>query len=184
GEGIDDLAHLDVHALRGHRGHAVLADAARDDVLEVPQVGCDVEGHAVEGAAPLDAHADGGDLAGRGRVRVDPDPRVAVVAAGAGQPERGEHLDEDLLEGRHVRRGVGRTAGRALRREGDDRVRDQLPGAVVGDVAAAVDLDQVDAVLGRVAEHVRAVRVAAEGVGGRVLEQQQPVVTGPRSVRV
>src|SRR5690606_13403838 len=45
------------------------------------------------------------------------------------------------------------------------------------DVPTAVDLHELDAVLGRVAEHVGPVRVAAQGVGRRVLEQEQPVLT-------
>ena len=60
----------------------------------------------------------------------------------------------------------------------DDGVADELAGAVVGHVAAAVDLVQLDAAGGEeliAGEDVGAGRVAAEGDDGRMLQQQQRV---------
>ncbi len=60
----------------------------------------------------------------------------------------------------------------------EDGVADELAGAVIGDVAAAVDLVEGDAARGRATRRRRevgAVGVAAEGEHGRVLEQQQHV---------
>ena len=58
----------------------------------------------------------------------------------------------------------------------EDRVADELAGAVVGDVAAAVGLHQLGADLGRRHEQVAQVGPHAERVDVRVLEQQQVVV--------
>ena len=44
-----------------HRGHG-LRQAARNDVLEIAQVGVDVQREAVRRHPPADMHADGGDL--------------------------------------------------------------------------------------------------------------------------
>ena len=60
----------------------------------------------------------------------------------------------------------------------DDGVADELSGAVIGDVAATVDLVQLDVARGELlvgGDDVFAMRVAAEGEDGEVLEQQQRV---------
>ena len=53
------------------------------------------------------------------------------------QPEVGQRVDHQLLDRAHVGDGVGHAAP-ALARHRQDRVADELAGAVVGDVAAAV----------------------------------------------
>ena len=52
--------------------------AAGDNQVEVAQVGCDIQGQAMEGDAPADSHADGADL-GKGTL-----PSVGPDADGAG----------------------------------------------------------------------------------------------------
>ena len=95
----------------------------------------------------------------------------AEVAAGA---------DEDLFEQADV---VDRAEVRAffageVAAQIDDRIADELAGAVVGDVAAAIDLVELDAALREefiAGENVGAVGVAAKREDGRMLEQQQRV---------
>ena len=60
----------------------------------------------------------------------------------------------------------------------EDGVADELAGAVIGDVAAAIDLVQGDAAAGQQlvgGENVGAAGVAAQREHGRVLEQQKHV---------
>jgi hypothetical protein len=139
-------------------------------VVEHGEVGIDVEGEAVHRPAPSDPDADRRDLA-----PVDPHAGEAVEPAGPRQPEVGQRVDDDLLDGMHVGRHRPRPHGHV-----DDRVPDQLAGPVVGDVAAPVGLDQVGPDRRRRHEHVGQVGPHAERVDVRVLEQQQPlVVPGP-----
>ena len=71
--GVDDGPHLRRGAEHArHRRHTPVGDPARHDVTEHREVGVDVEGEAVPGAAPRDAHADRGDL-----LVADPHTRVA-----------------------------------------------------------------------------------------------------------
>ena len=106
-------------------------------------------------------------LRGFGPLGVDPHARV-LGEPSRRDPERGQGVDDELLDVAHV---LGRTEAVA---ELDDRVADQLTGPVVGDVAAAADADEVGPDRGRVAAQVvlevRA-RPVREHVG--VLEQQQ-----------
>ena len=67
---------------------------------------------------------------------------------------------------------------RVARAEVDDRVADQLPGRVVGDVAAARHLEQLDPARGQRVlgdEQMLAARAAPERDDRGVLEQQQRV---------
>src|SRR5438445_756811 len=69
----------------------------------------------------------------------DPHPRRALVPL-AHDAEPGERVDHGLLEQAHVV-----VQAEAVGVEVEDRVDDQLAGAVVGDVAAAVGFGEVDA---------------------------------------
>jgi hypothetical protein len=171
-----DLRHRGGDALGRQRRHRLVADAARHDVAEVREVGLDVEGEAVHGPAPHVAHADRGDLA-----VVDPHARVVVDAAGAGEADVGQRVDHDLLEGVDVRGGVGDAR---LRRQREDRVADELAGAVVGDVATTAHLHELGADRRRGHEHVGEVGADAEGVGVRMLLEQQVVVRRPLEQRL
>ena len=109
-----------------------------------------------------------------------PDAGEAADAAG-GDAEVAAEADErffheaDKVDGAEA----GAAAGVAEAAQVEDGVADELAGAVVGDVAAAVDLVERDAAAGEEfvgGEDVGAVGVAAEGEDGRVLEEQQDVV--------
>jgi hypothetical protein len=66
----------------------------------------------------------------------------------------------------------------SARREVRDRVADELPRPVPGDVAAARDLDQLDAApceLHARGAQVLRLRAPAQRDHGRMLEQQQPI---------
>ncbi len=104
---------------------------------EIAEIGCDVEGEAVHGDPAGDPHPDGGHLAPLG-----PHPRIARLRPGV-HPEVRQGGDERLLHLAHV----GDDPLRVL--EADDGVADELARAVVGDVAAAVDVEHLGADLGQ-----------------------------------
>src|SRR5690606_37118206 len=101
-----------------------------------------VEGEPVHGPTAGELHADGGDLARRGAVGLDPDARVVVEAADVGQAELDDRVDHQLLHGADVGNRVSHPPA-PLPGHGEDRVPDQLTGAVVGDVAAAIGPHQL-----------------------------------------
>ena len=145
---------------------------ARVDELEVLEVHRDIERDPVVAHATFDAEAEGTDLARRRPVRVAPAARMAVPAR-RGDAIRGAGLHERRLE-----RADEWPQEQAALVQRDDRVRDQLAGAVIRDLAAALDADDVDAPalevrLGRA--DVRGIAVAPERQHGRMLEQQQLV---------
>ena len=122
----------------------------------------------MHGDAAGDADADRGDLAVLARrpgraVAAHPHARAALDPLG-GQAQPGAHGDEGVLQTADVGDDVDRV------RQPDQRVADQLAGAVPRDPPAPVDVDDGGAVGGPV------VRVGplAGGVDGLVLEQQQP----------
>lgn len=166
-------------------GDGVVGDAAGDDEAEVGEVGGEVEGKSVRGDAAGNVDADGGDFA-CGRVGRDlwvgeaaPDASQAGDAAG-GDAMEGAEADEsffheaDKVDGAEAAAvGVGQGA------EVEDGVADELAGAVVGDIATAVDFVDSDAAEGEKVtggEDVGAVGVAAEGEDGRVLEEEKDVL--------
>ncbi len=181
GDHVDDLAHRHVDALLGERGDRLVADAARHDVLaQVGHVGGDVEREAVHRAPVCEPHADRADLARLhrriGMVDVEPDPGEPLEPTGVRQPEFGQRVDDQTFDVAHVRRCAEPVV------DVDDRVADQLAGAVIGDVATALDRDQFGADRCRLAAQVGGqVGPLAVGEHVRVLEQQQ--VLAARRVR-
>ncbi len=169
--GVDERTHL-----RGGSEHArqrrdtPIGDTARDDVLEHPEIGIDVERESVTGAAARDLHPDRGDL-----LVTDPDARVTRLALGR-DAEVGERVDEHTFECPHVRHDVAQSV--APVGEGDDRVADQLPGTVIRDVAAAIRTHEVGTDVRRRHQHVGRIGRGAEGEHVRVFEEQQVVVVG------
>lgn len=129
-----------------------------------------VEGEAVHGGPARDPHADGADLAFR-------------PALGGGEPDAGAALDPHrpdavAVEQRHDRGLEATHVVDDAHAVGElhDRVADELPGPVVGDLAAAVGGDGGGAVLGV----VRRLRASPRGIDGRVLQQDD--VPGPGAV--
>jgi hypothetical protein len=177
-EGVGRFGQADVDPLGGQGGDPVLGDAAGHDVVEVAQVGVDVEGHAVQGAVARQAHADGSDLAGPFTLRRDPHARVVVHPGGAGQAQVGQRVDHHLFDRAHVGDRVGLVAP-APPRQRQHGIGGQLPGPVKSDVAAAVGPHQLGPHRGGVDEDVGRVGAHPHRVGGLVLLAEQPVVGAP-----
>ena len=115
---------------RCQRRHAAVGDAARHDQVEMVEVGGDVEREAVARDPARDAHADGARSSRRRPTR----------RSGPGRGRR----DAERRGGRGSAplRDRGRSdARRSGRAEIEDRIADELAGAVVGDVAAAAGLE-------------------------------------------
>src|SRR5204862_73257 len=104
---------------------------ARDDAGEVGEVGGDVEGEAVGGDPARQVDADRGDLV---LARPDAHERLPLPCL-RGYAIVGEGADEHLLEVAHVAADVA-----PVRAEVDDRITHELPRPVIGDLAAAVAL--------------------------------------------
>lgn len=140
------------------------------------EVGGGVEGQAVGGDPLADADAHGGDLGGLALAGRDPDAGGFGVSL-ALDAVVGEGVDDGLLEEPHVAveaegfAGVG--VGESL--EVDDGVGDDLSGAVVGDVAAAVGLVEFDTqggeALGIGQDVVGGTLAAGDGDDGWVLDE-------------
>jgi len=119
----------------------------------------------VRGHPTADVHADGGDLA-----LLHPDAGATGNAARR-QAELRQCIDNHLLEPAHVGDHVPPPLA-----EVEDRVAHQLSGTVIGDVAAAVRLEKLDA---GPLEHLRTRQqvlpapVAAQGDHVGMLEQQK-----------
>ena len=115
------------------RGDPPVGDPAGHDELEMVEVGGDIEREAVARNPARDAYADRREL-----LLADPD---------AGQPFHptsldaviGGGTDEDGFEVAHVAVDVA-----AARVQVDDGITDELPGTVIGDVAAPAGLMDLD----------------------------------------
>src|SRR5664280_2936775 len=117
------------------RGHAGILDAAGDDPVERGKVRGDVEREAVLGRLAAHTDADGDDLALRPVTRGrEPDTRTAWYAHGS-QAVVGDGTDERLLQAAYVVDHVHPI------RKRHDGVADELSGAVPGDLASPVDVD-------------------------------------------
>src|SRR2546430_5437234 len=118
-------------------------------------------------------HADAGDLAG---ASAGPDAGVARLPL-ARDVEPGERVDQGLLERAQVPMQVAAVAAQV-----QDGIADELPRAVEGDIAAALDLEDRQVVR---LEHVARARGAAQRPARRVLEQQEHVpLEPPRDARL
>lgn len=108
------------------------------------EVGRDVEGEAVETDPLLDADAHGADFGtGAWLIFADPDAGGGGVAVGVHAPSSGGG-DDGVFEFAHV---VVEAQAEVV--EVEDGVNDELAGAVVGDIAAAVGLRGGYAVVGK-----------------------------------
>ncbi len=115
-----------------------------------------------------DAYTDRADL-----LVSDPDARESGDAPRL-DVERAERADDGLLDVADVAVQVA-----AIGLQVEDGVADELAGAVVGDVAAATGLEQLDRIRGAlsfVEQHVRRVTRRAERDDVRVLKQQERVI--------
>ncbi len=116
-----------------------------------------------------------------GRAAVDPDADEAVDDAGLHVVLAGDE-DHRLGERAHVAPHVA-----AIGPQIEDGVADELPGAVVGHVAAAPGLHPGDAARRqrlRVEEHVGRIRGAAQGDHRLVLDEEDHVADGAPAARL
>ena len=132
----------------------------------------------MHGTPPRHPNADGADLAGTVSLGIQPHARVAAEAAGAGQAQIAQDVNDELLDAVNV-------AGRGVAAHGhrQDRVADELARSVIGDIAAPVAGYQLGADRGRVHEDVLGPRPHAEGVDVGMLQEEQPVIQprGPQA---
>src|SRR5690606_20950321 len=143
----------------GHRHHPQAGVAAGIDARERFQVHGDVERQAVEAAAPAHPDAEGGDLG-----VVDVDARRAVAPSPLDVPFA-QGVDHRLFDPAHILAYAQLQPAQVQQRVGDD-----LAGAVVGHLPAPVDLHH-----GNVArcQHVLGFAGLAEGEHRIVLHQPQ-----------
>ena len=154
-----------------HARHAVVVDAAGDDACEIGKVGGHVEREAVAADAfVVDVNADGGDLV-QFPAFFDPDAAKAVKEAG-GDVECGQGFDQHALDIAHVAANAA-DAAPVEAGQVEDGVADKLAGAVIGDVPAAIDMVEGDALFLprlRVEDEILFTAVTAEGIGVRVFQ--------------
>ena len=122
--------------------------------------------------AALDADPERADLARRRAVRVDPATGMTIATAGI-DAIAGAGLGHGRLQGTNEGPQQDAPIGQA-----DDGVGDQLAGSVIGDLAAALDADELHAPVGQLGgrgtDEAR-VGLAPERQDGWMLEQQERV---------
>ena len=121
----------------------------------------------MRGDPTAQVHADGTDFSA-----ADPNAGEALTAGGL-DVGFGEGIDDHLFECADVGNDVALPIA-----EVEDGVDDELAGAVVGDIAAAVGVDELDARLREElfgGEEVFAMTVAAHGDDVRVFEEEKLV---------
>nr|DAO23852.1 MAG TPA: hypothetical protein [Caudoviricetes sp.] len=150
-------------------------------MVEIPQVGRNVERKSVHGHIARRAHPHGADFPGPRTRRVDPDPR------GAGDPASGDavmrhRVDDGLFERRDI---IPQPDPDPL--EVEDRVPHDLPRPVERDVPAPVDPVAAGTQPGQpLFAHQQVFRMAAlaQRINGRMLDQQQMTRPVARSALV
>jgi len=115
---------------------------------------------------PLDTRRPMAATLGSGRPQRRTHTPLRPLDPLAGDAELGEHVEQQLLHAAHESHHIDGVS------QPHDRVADELPGPVPGDLAAAVDVDDGRAAADR---PVAALGALAGGLDGRVLEQQQRV---------
>ena len=146
--------------------------AARDDAIEIAQVGGEVEGEAVADHGPVQL-----DPNRRHLLAARPDAGQATLARRGDDPDLGQVVDQRALEPLQV---LG--DGEAEMRKVEDGVADQLPGAVVCRLATAIRPDHVHAsprAFVRIPQQVVGGRGLAHREHVRVLQEQQRVRRAP-----
>ena len=107
-----------------------------------------------------------------------PDAGEAADAAGGDAVDAAETDEGFFHQADEVDWAETAAAGVSQAAEVEDGIADELAGAVIGDVAAAVDFVEGDAAAGKQlvgGQNVGAVGVAAKGEDGRMLEEQEHV---------
>jgi hypothetical protein len=156
------------------RGGLAIGDAAGNDKIEVAEVGGDVVSEAVRGDPAADVNADGGEFLFAGAV-LHPDAGFAGNAIG-GHTEIGAGADHGLFEGANIPADVAFDVA-----EVKDGIADDLAGAVIGDVSAAIGGVEFDALLTEDVfggEEIGAAGIAAESDDVRMFAEEKDVVDG------
>ena len=161
-------------------GNFAIRNAAWNDPLEVAKVGGHIEREAVRGDALRDVDADGSDLLLLNTASGERPDACAFAYALGHHAEVAAGADEDLFEhsdevdGAKVRAFFAREVPAQI----DDGIADELAGAVISNVSAAVDLVKFDAALLQEfvrGEDVGAAGVAAQGKDWGMFEQQERI---------
>ncbi|CAB4937743.1 unannotated protein [freshwater metagenome] len=77
-------------------------------------------------------------------VGIDPDSRVLLETTNVAKTEIGESVDDQLLDRTDIGHGVGHSSP-TLSGNRQDRIADELAGAVVGDVTPAISSHEFSA---------------------------------------
>jgi hypothetical protein len=154
---LSGSAQLELDAERAQIGHFQPAVAARIDAAKRLQVHRNVEREAMITAAAADPQPDARELAA-----VDIDTG-RVAPAHRGDVPRCEQSDDAVLESHHELPHAERATA-----DVEQRIDDELTGAVIRDLAAAIDLHQRN-VAGR--QHVLGRGVHAEREHRRMFEK-------------
>ena len=131
-------------------GHGFVGDAAGIDELKIAEVSSDIEGETVGSNSARDVNADSADLAFAGLcglfvVETAPDAGESSDAAGTHAIDSAE-ADEGFFHHANEVDGTEPATARVLEgAEIEDRVADELTGAMIGDVAAAINFVEGDA---------------------------------------
>ncbi len=165
----------------GRQGcHRVFRDPARHDRIEERQVDIDVERDAMHGATGtvdhFSADADGCQLCRPPRIDPDPDARMPVESADAARnvsvEERNNSGDDSVFE----ESDMGTCRPRVVI-DGDDWIRDNLPGAMKRDIATPIGLDKRGIDTGWIHQHMGRLRPATHGDRSRVLDEDEVILS-------
>ena len=149
------------------RGHGGVGDAAVVYQGEMVEIGGDVEGEAMHGYPTLHVDTDGCNL-----VFADPDAGF-IISPDPRDAEADQGVNQDFFQLPEVLSEVC-----AVSREVHDGITDNLTRAVVGDISAAIGVDQLNATVGKlglVDEDVIEASGAAQGDYGGVFEEDKGV---------
>jgi hypothetical protein len=149
-----------------------IGDAARDDEIEIAEIGRDIVSETVGGDPAADVDADGSEFFFLGS-GLDPNAGFARDAV-SGDAEIGGGPDHGFFEGAHVPAYVTLDFV-----EIEDGITDDLAWTMVGYVPAAIggvefDISLTENVFG--SEEIRTVGVAAEGNNVSMLAEEENVV--------
>ena len=153
-----------------NRGYASIHKSARVDFFEPTQIGIHIEAKAVHRHKARRANTDGANLAHTCCSRVEPHSR---------SPLRAMRLDAvvaDGADGRLLQRVDIVAQADADNLQIEYRVTDQLPRAVEGDIASAVDVKERGTERGEVLlrdEQVFALAALAQRIDRRMLHKEQ-----------